>query len=322
MSTVILTKTVDCTDIISVVHPVTTPTQFTLTTSSNIVATITFNGTNIGKLTSSNPQFNVYVAGDYTITLVGMCHNATVCVDDILDEGAASNQIDSDLLINCAGDAETVAVGQVISIAGSERPLNVRVIEDCVQQDFEIVCADTDGRILLLQTIANPPELTEIDGSAIGDGAVAANCDVEYVTSESCFQDDTDNSIRYTRLVYIDVDDPTNITIIWLDSAGAVIATPSNIEPCSSLSGTLDDQTHVLSHGVDINVPTGAKSVAITRLTGTVTVDGTFQLGDPPLPASIAYEAVTADGSRGLLPAIVLAGGTWQWSAILPTAEI
>lgn len=322
MTQQILEKLADCTSNVSVIENITNPTQFILTTHGSGNATIRFNNTLVATLNSTNPVFKAYVAGDYTVSMTGRCSKAVVCIDDILDEGAASNQVDSEILIDCGAGTETVPVNQVVSIAGTERPLNVRVIEDCVQQDYEIVCASTDGRILLLQTIANPPTLTEIDGSAIGDGATAVKCDVEYAITESCWQDITDNSIRYVRVIIFDVNDPANISVVWLNAAGTVIAEPANIEPCSSDTGTLDDQTHVLTHGVNTSVPSGAKSAVIANLTGTTTIDGVFQLGASPLPTAITYGANTPDEVRALLPAITIAGGTWQWSAILPVAEI
>ena len=39
-----------------------------------------------------------------------------------------------------------------------------------------LVCASTDGRLLLLDISTNPPTLTELDGSAVADGATAEDC--------------------------------------------------------------------------------------------------------------------------------------------------
>ena len=82
------------------------------------------------------------------------------------------------------------------------------------------------------------------------------------------------------------------------------------------------DQTHVIVNGTDINVPAGLKSVTINNVNGTTTVNGVFQLGNGRRVDSITYNATEIDRARGLLPAITLAGGSWQWTGLQPIAEV
>ena len=98
-----------------------------------------------------------------------------------------------------------------------------------------IACADTDGRLLLLTNDAGVITITNIDGSPILDGAQPINCDREFKYVERCWQDITDNSIRYTQLVCIDTANPTtNLIVIWFDDMGNNLGTtqPANSEPC------------------------------------------------------------------------------------------
>jgi len=81
------------------------------------------------------------------------------------------------------------------------------------------------------------------------------------------------------------------------------------------------DQTHVLVSGTG-NVPAGLKTVTINNLTGTTTVNGTFQIGAGRRVDAISYNATELDRARGLLPAITLSGGSWQWTGLQPIAEV
>jgi len=86
--------------------------------------------------------------------------------------------------------------------------------------------------------------------------------------------------------------------------------------------GELEDQTHVLVHGDGESVPAGLKAVTISCTEGVTTIDGAFELGDDRRPDGISYNATEISGARGLLPAIALVGGTFQWSGIMPIAEV
>ena len=80
------------------------------------------------------------------------------------------------------------------------------------------------------------------------------------------------------------------------------------------------DQQHVIVSGTG-NVPAGLKSVTINNITGTTTTNTGFQLGTGRRVDAISYNATELDGARGLLPAITLSGGTWQWTGIQPIIE-
>ena len=176
-------------------------------------------------------------------------------------------------------------------------------------------CASDDGRLILVDTSVVPATLSEMDGTPIGGGVTAVNCSSggggggpEVICAS------TDG-----RLILIDTS-VVPATLSELD--GSAIGDGATAVACAGDSGPLADQTHALSHGTDINVPAGAKSVTIVRLTGEVIVDGGFTLGDSPYPQSITYNASEVVGARALLPAIAMTGtGTFQWSAVLPVAE-
>lgn len=106
--------------------------------------------------------------------------------------------------------------------------------------DYEIVCSSIDARLLVLKldvTGVNAPVLTEIDGSALIDASTAVKCsggDYEYV--ESCYQDITTPSIKYSQLNwFVSTDLQTVVATTWLDDLGNVITAPSNIERCTSV---------------------------------------------------------------------------------------
>lgn len=68
----------------------------------------------------------------------------------------------------------------------------------------------------------------------------------------------------------------------------------------------------------NINVPSGFRSVTIMRLGGNVTIncgDGTNELGGGQNPRAITLEGDIFGNRYGILPEIVITGGTWQWVA-------
>ena len=113
-------------------------------------------------------------------------------------------------------------------------------------------------------------------------------------------------------------------------------ACPRLCEPCcsSSNTGSSDsfdgnvtdvtnnpDQTHVLVSGTG-NVPAGLKTVTINSLSGVNTLDNGFQLGNGRRADSISFDATELNRARGLLPAITISGGTWQWVGLEPINEV
>lgn len=77
-------------------------------------------------------------------------------------------------------------------------------------------------------------------------------------------------------------------------------------------------ETNLFPTGLNTNVPAGYRSVTISRLTGLVTIDlgdGTFQLGGGSIPRAIGIEGDTYGNEYGVLPAVTISGGTWQWIA-------
>ncbi len=154
---------------------------------------------------------------------------------------------------------------------------------DQARPDPEFVCSSIDGRILVAQIDQNGvPTLLEVDGSPVIDGSVAVSCDVEFKTIETCYQDITDPTIRYTQLFCFEVKNPAAATTVWLNSLGVVIAPPVNIERCDAL--TQDVEVQLLC---DDTLGTGANLVSFLRhyireIDGTVTSSDTTLTGVVP----------------------------------------
>lgn len=61
------------------------------------------------------------------------------------------------------------------------------------------------------------------------------------------------------------------------------------------------------------NVPAGLRSVTISNLTGTTTINGGFGIGDDHALSAISFGTNRGNQINELLPAYTLAGGTWEW---------
>ena len=66
----------------------------------------------------------------------------------------------------------------------------------------------------------------------------------------------------------------------------------------------------------DGSVPAGLKSVTINNINGTTVIAGGFELGAGRRVDSISMNATNHPCINGLLPAINITGGTWQWIGI------
>ena len=76
--------------------------------------------------------------------------------------------------------------------------------------------------------------------------------------------------------------------------------------------------TNTFPTGLNNSLPAGFRNVTITRLSGNVTVDlgnGVFELGGGSNPRGIVIEGDVYGNKVGILPAITITGGTWQWIA-------
>lgn len=86
-------------------------------------------------------------------------------------------------------------------------------------------------------------------------------------------------------------------------------------------SGGGDNPIYVTQQPVmrtDVSVPAGFRSVTIMRLGGNITVDigdGTNRLGGGSNPRAITIDGDVFGDSYGVLPAITITGGSWQWIA-------
>ena len=85
-------------------------------------------------------------------------------------------------------------------------------------------------------------------------------------------------------------------------------------------SGACDEYAteveQTIQSGKDSNVPAGFHTVTINSLGGTTTVDGGFELGTGRRVDTISFDSTNHSCINGVLPAITLTGGEWQWIGV------
>ena len=99
--------------------------------------------------------------------------------------------------------------------------------------DYEIQCASTDGRLLLLRIEGGIVTVTNIDGSPIVDGATPVACaGKDYEIQSDCFRE---GLTFLTRLAILEMPAGTVAATVWIDDAtGAVIPAPAAPVPCNN----------------------------------------------------------------------------------------
>ncbi len=99
--------------------------------------------------------------------------------------------------------------------------------------DYEIQCASTDGRLLLLRIEGGIVTVTNIDGSPIVDGATPVACaGKDYEIQSDCFRE---GLTFLTRLTILEMPAGTVAATVWIDDAtGAVIPAPAAPVPCNN----------------------------------------------------------------------------------------
>ena len=76
-----------------------------------------------------------------------------------------------------------------------------------------------------------------------------------------------------------------------------------------------DEVTQTIETGTGV-VPAGLKSVTINNISGTTTIAGGFELGAGRRVEAISFDSTNHSCINGVLPAITVTGGTWQWIGI------
>ena len=76
-----------------------------------------------------------------------------------------------------------------------------------------------------------------------------------------------------------------------------------------------DETTQSIETGTG-NIPAGLKSVTINSITGVTTVAGGYELGSGRRSDSISLSSSDQPCINGVLPAITISGGSWQWIGI------
>lgn len=172
--------------------------------------------------------------------------------------------------------------------------------------DFEIVCASTDGRPLLAVitsdvTGAVTSVLTEVDGSAIGDGAAAAACpqSVDRETVDVCMEN---GAGRWSVVSFVNADDPSDVIgPVFVNPLGAIVADPGDLSPClDAATVQAVSETIVCAGGVQLIQKTVAMSDGVEVLTyygenGTAfSPPAAFTIGACPCAPAIAQGVLTA----------------------------
>lgn len=172
------------------------------------------------------------------------------------------------------------------------------VLVPCAAQsgdDYEVACASTDGRLLLIKIDSvGTVTVTNIDGTAIGDGATPVKCaGADYEIVDACWTDDV---TQVTRLVILAVPAGTVAGTVWIDEAGTVIPAPVGFHLC--------DQTRrmVSSEQWCVTVPGMPEQCVRTDTTIDVAVLGTTLVsGAPGGPYVLTIETATAADATALL---------------------
>lgn len=104
---------------------------------------------------------------------------------------------------------------------------------DASDVEYQIACASTDGRLLLIRIEGGIVTVTNIDGSPIGDGATPVACaGKDYEIQSDCFRE---AFAFLTRLTILEMPAGTVAATVWIDDAtGAVIPAPAAPVPCDN----------------------------------------------------------------------------------------
>lgn len=247
---------------------------------------------------------------------------------DATDAGAdlspLVNQIIAKLNEACGGAPINVQVCNPLDISGLQTSLTA------IQASVAAVDANTNTVEALLATINTSLAGLDSDDDATALASILTGVN-NAITELQAIDANTDGIEAALASIVTSIvaeGDQTQALLTTLNTAIAAIQTklnetcagsPINVSVCPTPQV---DQTHVIVHGQNSSVPAGLKSVIINNLSGVTTVDGVFELGDGRRANAISYNATELSEVRGLLPAIALAGGTFQWSGIQPIAEV
>jgi hypothetical protein len=104
---------------------------------------------------------------------------------------------------------------------------------DAADVEYQIACASTDGRLLLIRIEGGIVTVTNVDGSPIGDGATPVACaGKDYEIQSDCFRE---GLTFLTRLTILEMPAGTVAATVWIDDAtGAVIPAPAAPVPCNN----------------------------------------------------------------------------------------
>lgn len=352
MSTIVATKlkTQD-----SVQQAVTISQATVFTFSGNATAYITEPGGN--KVAFNGQTYEARQPGEYIIEIQGACQTGVVCsANMLLGAESCANAFNVNLcelqqILDALTDIETAILDQqdfqvittswvcdpntnthvrtitpyVDGVAGAVQTIDSGV--DCsqpapVEYDIETIryCNPATDTIWVraFTFVTNNNVTTEQTLSDADTGIDCSETDQTFTNISSISYCNTTTSTLWVRA--------TRYTTIAGVTTETLVSDTDTLIPCDVNTG-LADQTHGIVYGVGTSVPAGFKTVSVWSTSGLTILDGVYELGESPiddiiLPQGQDFDATVAYGARGLLPAISIAGGTWQWSAILPINEV
>lgn len=115
----------------------------------------------------------------------------------------------------------------------------------------------------------------------------------------------------------------SQVTRTWIKLSDGLEETDAGVLTSLEASITAQDcddcpaeKAQSIVQGVGTSIPAGLKTVTINNLGGNTTINGGFTLGNGRRVNSISFDATNHSCINGVLPAMTLAGGTWQWIGV------
>jgi hypothetical protein len=169
--------------------------------------------------------------------------------------------------------------------------------------DFEIGCSSIDGRTIVRTYVQNEDgtitsAVFEQDGiTLVTDGSILIKCEKDYEDVELCHQDITDNSIKYRQVIIYDTETNVSVSEIWLNSLGAIIAVPTNIEACTEVEEIDKVVTNWLPICVDGVQWYVAEQILFNNATQTEVLTKIYKEGANGAIVTVAPTGTIVDGS-------------------------
>lgn len=159
----------------------------------------------------------------------------------------------------------------------------------------------------------NPPGDLTIPGAL----TFCVEAPSDLATSPQCYQ--WDNAGTPERVTAYAVTDETGTFERWVVLSGTAppdLTLPGALTYCEEEAACAEQEQEAITTGAAGPIPAGFRAVEISNLTGTTTVAGGYILGDGSKVDTVALNSTNHPCINGVLPAITVAGGTFQWIGI------